>query len=433
MPCGARGRARRRILTAVLVVFILLLAAWTSVNAWAYYQLRAANRALENHRLPEARERLRLCRKVWRTDLEASFLAARTARRSGDLREARRILTAMQKRGDLAEGVELERDLLAAQSGDLRVLNTFWPLIEENHPETCMMLEAACQGYAVHKRWPETLLAAHKLARLQPDNPIGWYWFGYARDETNEIASARECYQKALDLDPESQEVRLRLAFTLLSLNAFEEAADHFEWVRAHDPANLGPLGGLAACRRCLGQHDEAFDLLEQLLQAAPNLAPALAERGRLALDMGQPAEAELWLRRALAIETNNSETAYSLFTCLSQQGKSKEADEVNARLHQLQVKEARVRDLLKEIVRSPRELNYRCELGSLFLSLGRNDEGLQLLTNVLQESPGHRAANSALAEFYQQKGDISRAQSHRRAAARANGMVVSSIPRPKK
>ena len=38
----------------------------------------------------------------------------------------------------------------------------------------------------------------------------------------------------------------------------------------------------------------------------APDLAAVLAERGGLALDLGQPGDAEPWLRRALGAERQN-------------------------------------------------------------------------------------------------------------------------------
>jgi tetratricopeptide (TPR) repeat protein len=402
-------------------------------NAWAYYQLRDARRDLERQHLRSAREHLRLCRKIWGKDLEVSFLSARSARRAGDLVEAGRILDTLEKSNDLADGVKLERYLFTAHGGNLQVLNSFWPLIDADHPESCMMLEAACHGYAKHKRWPETLLAAYKLTKRQPDNPIGWYWLGYVRDETHEIGAARECYQRALELDPENDEARLRLAFTLLSLNAFEEAADHFERLRARAPGNTGLLGGLAACRRCLGQYDEAFEILDPLLQAAPQLTPALAERGRLALDLGEPAEAEPWLRRALDNNANDSETVYTLFLCLSQQGKTREAAEVDARLQRLDKQERRVRELYKAIVRSPRVLEPRCELGALLLNLGRKQEGLSMLTNILQENPKHRATHVALADFYQQAGDANLAQRHRQAAADGDKVALSNTATSKK
>jgi Tfp pilus assembly protein PilF len=64
--------------------------------------------------------------------------------------------------------------------------------------------------------------------------------------------------------------------------------------------------------------------------------------------------------------------------------------------------------------------------LGILYLRLGRKDQGLQLLTNILQEDPKHAATHVALANFYAEKGDSLRAQRHRRAAAGADGLMIS-------
>jgi tetratricopeptide (TPR) repeat protein len=416
-PSGPR-RWKRRVLVGALVVLILLLAFWSAANAWAYYHLQEAKVLLESHRLRSAREHLRLCRKVWRSDPEVCFLAARTARRMGDMREAWQILGELDKRGDLADGVGMEHRLHAAQEGDIHLTSNFWPLIEDDHPESALMLEAACVGYSKHSRWTETLHSGYKLAKLQPDNPIGWYRQGIARDERFEVADARDCYARVIELDPENDEARLRLAYAWLSLNGFREAAEQFKIVGERNPQYTRQLGGLVACKRCLGQYEEAFDLVEKLLEESPDLWPLLAERGRLALDLGQPAEAERWLRRSLVIEPFNSETNYSLFVCLSQLERHTEAAEVKRKLDWMDRLETRARALLKQVTEAPRNPEPRCELACAYLEMGKDQEGFQMLRNLLQEFPTHVATNTALADYFEKKGDTAMAQRHRNMVA---------------
>ncbi len=85
----------------------------------------------------------------------------------------------------------------------------------------------------------------------------------------------------------------------------------------------------LAVSRHGLGQLDQAQPLLDELLATNPQDVPALIERGRLALDAQQPAEAETWLRRAEAIAPDHADVLLSLGRTLRMLRRAPEARRV--------------------------------------------------------------------------------------------------------
>jgi Tfp pilus assembly protein PilF len=89
----------------------------------------------------------------------------------------------------------------------------------------------------------------------------------------------------------------------------------------------------------------------------------------------------------------------------------------VEARSRFLREQEERIKTLLKETVRSPKDLGRRCELAVLYLRRGRTEDGLQLLANILQEDAGHIPTHKALADYYEETGDAARASRHRQLA----------------
>lgn len=200
----------------------------------------------------------------------------------------------------------------------------------------------------------------------------------------------------------------------------------HFEQLRARQPDNPAVLRGLARCRWDLGQLDEARQLLDSLLAAHPREAEALYDRGRLAMQLDQPAEAEAWLRKAVVEAPHHYEASYSLYQCLQRRGNNEEAAKQLARLERLQAQLDCLTELTKKIGDSPRDAGLRYEVGLIFLDTGQDHEGLRWLASAVQEDPGHSPTHLALAGYYERTGNSSMAARHRRLARQGNASTES-------
>jgi tetratricopeptide (TPR) repeat protein len=383
---------------------------------YGQYHLAAARRALAIYHFQEAREHLAVCRRLWPKDADVAFLAARTARRAGDLKEAAAILSLCEELRGTSDELTLEWALLRVQAGDLprSVEDTVWARLREREPEAPLILEALIQGYLYSYRLGHALDCAERLLGRQPENVRALLWRGWIREGMHEPEAARKDYRRVLARDADCDEARLHLAEMLIPRRP-REAAKHFERLRQKKPTGPEILLGLARCRRRLGQAGEARQLLDAVLQEQPRSAGALREIGRLELAEKKPAEAEPWLRRAVAIDPHDPETCYDLFRCLSLLGRKTEAARYEARSRRLREDFERLWYLGQKIGQSPRDADLRYQAGVICVRNGQSNEAERWFRGALQIDPGHHLTHRALADIYKATGKADLAAQHRR------------------
>src|SRR5262249_16859685 len=129
--------------------------------------------------------------------------------------------------------------------------------------------------------------------KLQPEHVQALTWRGQALELLRRHDQALADYRKAIVVDPDAEEARLRLADLLTNFRRGKDALEHYESLQPRHPSSPKVLLGLARCRRELGQSEEAQQVLDELLAHDPEDFLALAERGRLALEAGDPTAAE--------------------------------------------------------------------------------------------------------------------------------------------
>ena len=138
-------------------------------------------------------------------------------------------------------------------------------------------------------------------------------------------------------------------------------------------------------------------------------------ERGRLALELDQPAQAEAWLRRALAIDPSDRRAHHRLYQSLRLQGKEKEAEEQLVTSERLAADLKRLGEIMTETMNQrPNDPDLHCELGILYLRNGQERHGLHWLERALELNPQHRGAHQALADHYEKVGQAERAAWHK-------------------
>jgi predicted Zn-dependent protease len=417
-PPRRRWPFRRLVLVLILVALIGLAACSAGMHLLAEYEYHAAGRDLEHRDFARARERLAFCMKLRPGNLDINLLAAQTARRARDYAEAERLLKAYRDLGGDPKVASLERALAQVQRGELAGREmVLWGLVEQGGPDAPLVLEALAQGYMATFRWGQALGCLKQLLQLRPEDAEVLVWHGWVSENLHLLPAARDDYRRALDLDPEHKEARLRLAEALLQSGQPGEAVEHLERLLPREPDNPALLLALARCRRELNQPQEAGVLLDRLLAQRPEDPFVLAERGKVALSLGQAVEAEQWLRKSLAIAPFERETNYHLALCLRQRGKSEEADECLARLKRIEADQDRLTELFGAMVEKPRDLSLRREAGVILLNNGQTKEGLRLLQSVLEEDPENAPTHAALADYYERIGNRGLAAQHRRQA----------------
>jgi tetratricopeptide (TPR) repeat protein len=412
-----------------------------AVYLWVDHHRKAARLDLERYHNEEAMEHLSRCLALRSHDPETLLLAARAARRLGDLDRADQLLGQYEQlRGVEDEGLILERLLLRARRGDVDGATSFFEArIKERHPDTPLILETLTDTFLHAYRLHDAERALRLWQERDPDNTQALLLEASMYELQDNAAGALAAYRRVVQLDPDLDRGRLRLTGALLSLGLAEEALPHLEYLHRRRPDDVEIRTRLARCYSLLGGPDrqaQATRLLDEVLAVQPNHPAALAERGRLAKQAGQLDEAEALLRRAATLDPDNHPAHYQLYQCLTAMGKTAQAREEFDRLKQREVDVKKMRHLvLVRMQQTPHNPDIYYEAAEIALRAGLVQESANWLHRALKEDPHYVPAHQALAEYYQQTGNSTQAAYHReevrRAAAQAPARSTSGTAPP--
>ncbi len=420
-----RHRPRRSLAIPLLLALIAVGLGLSGAQLWAAYHFRAARGALDRYHAAEAGDHLEACLKVWPDDPDVVFLAARAARRSGLFNAAEDFLNRYQDLRGRDDDLVLERTLLTAERGDVdEVLKFCKAKVAANDPAAPLILEALARGCL--RPYPYRLndanWAIHTWQEREPNNPMALLLRGRLDHERFADTAAAAAFRRALEIDPELDEARDRLAQMLLDINQPAEALPHIEYLRRRRPNDSGLAVLLAQCLDLLGRQEEAERLLDEVLARHPDFGAALGLRGKLALQAGQYAEAETWLRRAQERGPGGDTSLLpAQQKCLFQSGQTDKAQALMPQVKQAQEDMERLDKLVAEDIQDhPDNADAQYEVGTILLRMGVYDEGLRRLENATRLNPRHVKAHEALAEFYQRTGEARKAAEHQRLAREA-------------
>jgi tetratricopeptide (TPR) repeat protein len=360
------GGKKTKIVLAAAVLVASCVALKLGQLAWGLHHHRAAQAALERRDFRQAEVHLRSCLGVWPFDPPLRLLAARAARRSGNLSKAQSDLIAYKKLRGAENKWQLEQRLILLHRAELSEADK---LLEEctadpASPDAYLILEAiimatlhrleealrngsnVLDGKAAGFRLLTERAVTHWLTwhQARSDQVQGLIWRGRLHLLTTNHEEAIADFGKALELDPEWHDARLLLALTLYERDPMS-ALVHLEFLWQRERSDERVCFALAGCRRSLGRLKEAERLLDEFLSDNPRHAGILLERGKITLDRGQPEEAEPFLRRAVAEAPDNSAIRLTLSRCLLLTGKEQEAQEHQRRYYAISAEETRLQE----------------------------------------------------------------------------------------
>ena len=236
---------------AVRASLLVLIGALLACHAWAHVQYRHAQSALTRRDLPQAQMYLDRCLGIWFLSADTYLLAARTARRAGDLDQAAAYLRKCRAFGGADEAIDLEYKLLRLQQGDLREVEGFLVnLMTRGHPETPAIAEVLTPAFLKSYQLQNAAECVRRWLEREPDRIEAWRCraklYEYAHNSQEALAS----YRRLAELDPENDQDRLLLAGELIQEHQPQQALDQFEYLRGRLGDTPQVLGGLACCHR---------------------------------------------------------------------------------------------------------------------------------------------------------------------------------------
>lgn len=184
------------------------------------------------------------------------------------------------------------------------------------------------EGLAHHQvgRLGEAERVYRKILELDPRHGDSLHLLGMVAMQTGYNDAAAELICKAIGWNGANPAYHTNLGNVLQRQSRFEEAVGCYDRAIDLQPESVAAYSNRGVALQFLGRLEEAGASLERALELRPESAEAHANLGSLRLKQGRPAEAETCERRALAIQPEYAEAWSNLGTVLDVLGRAKEA-----------------------------------------------------------------------------------------------------------
>lgn len=433
VPLVHRKRLARRLALAVLLGLIVLGLYPMGRYAWASIRYEQAQRAIARRDFPAARRYLDICAEEWPKSGEVRFLAARTARRAGDIEAAQRLLRDAERLGWVREAIDLERALIHVQMGQYQNVGArLMDFIRHNHPDSLLILEVLTP----------TAMRSFEAAMVQecldiwlqrdPANPQPHLIKGDVLERLRNRNEALKYYQEAVRLAPDHFEARLRLGQLQLDMRSPDQAKEQFDWLLARRPEDRAVRRGMARTLHELGENGAARDMLAKLLDEKPDDGHAHAIVGAIDLNEGKWAAAEKHLREASARIPAELDILFKLQRALTEQDKKEEAEQIRKRMVQGEEDQKKVTELMRGLAANPRNPEARRQIAIRLMRNGMEADGKKWLETALQQDPEHIESHYEMAAYYDRFGQTRMAEVHRDVAKQIRERKQLPTPPPK-
>lgn len=170
-------------------------------------------------------------------------------------------------------------------------------------------------------RWQEAAEQFRRVLELNPDNFFGTMNLGIAYLKQGRLDDAVTVLQRAQQLDPSSYSAPAHLGIVYNNKGRFDLAAEAYRRALQLNPRIWQVWKNLAVARRWLNEHGAAVDayrkaipLLEKEVQVSSQNALLQARLAEMYAYSGQRAQAETWVRAALA--NDHPHNAAVLISC---------------------------------------------------------------------------------------------------------------------
>ncbi len=412
-----------RVAAYLLLVLVLLTgASLVGVAVWFTHHLRQARKEVALGHNAVALRHLEKCRSVWPGHPEVMILSARVARRSAAWDEAEAILEDATRRHGETEALAFERLLLRAVSGDLRnVRPSLVARIRQGGPDAALAREALIAGLAYRFRLNEALAELEDWLAVEPQSVLALAYSGKLEEQRLNTEGAAEKYRRVLQLDPDHDDARLRLASLLVSDRRGGEAIEHLGVLRQRLPDHPEVAILWVKALALVGRTAESRTALEACLRDYPNYPAALAESGASALLDGDDPAAIEYFKRALALEPGNVTVRKQYTLALTRVGRHEEAAREQAVADRLAADFERITQLIAGPLQSrPQDPEVHHEIAQIALRAGQVREALRWFQSALEVDPDHGPTHRALANLYRDLENPILAARHRALAQKS-------------
>ena len=203
------------------------------------------------------------------------------------------------------------------------------------------------------------------IKALEQDERCGhaWWLLGIARDKSGDLGIALKCYEAAVQLLPDQDDLANDLGRLAFRLDLKPLAEKFFARFLAANPDSIDASNNLACALRDQFRHAEAIEVLRRAIHADPKSALLWNTLGTVQSELGEFETASLFFNEALSCDESQFRARYNRGNAKLALGDADGAlDDCEAALAQVQLDEERA---MMQLARS-----------TMLLNLGRIAEG---------------------------------------------------------
>lgn len=242
------------------------------------------------------------------------------------------------------------------------------------------------KAFIAEDNWDKARVEIKNVLQVDPKSAEAYYLMGQVEDKQQEWAKAFGNYSKAVELDPELIDARLRLAqFYQLQASGYKaqddrdgeakalgQAQHEIDEILKRDAKHSGARTLRAVMLLREGKADEALTLSEAVMKDDPSYGSVAGLVASLYEQVDKIADAEKVLVAAI--------------------GKAKEPIPLKLHLAQLYVREKKndaAENILREIIAAePTELTYRMQLAQFMAQTDQTDKAVVVMREAVSADP---------------------------------------------
>jgi Flp pilus assembly protein TadD len=210
-------------------------------------------------------------------------------------------------------------------------------------PDGMVKIDTPAAEYALHmdlavesmknRRYAAAVPEWNKALELAPTEPRAHNNLGVALMETGKVDEAITHYREALALNPQFAEARNNIGEALAGKGAVQDAISQFQKAVELDPAYTVARANLGMLLARTGQMDKAIFHLKKVVEGKPDAVEARRDLGRALADKGRFQEASVQLEEAVRLSGGREPLALFLLGHVhADLGKTQEAVETERR-----------------------------------------------------------------------------------------------------
>jgi len=236
---------------------------------------------------------------------------------------------------------------------------------------------------------------------------LGMYYHTYALSQ-----AAETCYRRAAKLDPKKFEWAYYLGRVQAQLGQAAAALETLARARALRPEYVPLLVETAILHAKGGNFDAAVAMLAEALERDPKAYRAMTELGSILAKRGELERGLEHLRKSIEIAPQFGPSHFAMAEALRMQGRSEEAQASLERWRQSP--EVFLDD---PVIVAVERLNYssksRLKLARQLAGLGRVQESIDVLLDLVRHYPDNGEAHARLVQLYARTGNKPEAEKH--------------------